>query len=108
MAAMAIEPAAMQPGDLLLLHAATKRHLANHVLIYLGQGMVFEARGSDGQDSNVRVATIEERFGLSLQQLSNGMLVDTIHTLYCGSFFTDPVVVQSMRDAFLANLGQMP
>ena len=105
--ATVVEPAAMQPGDIFFLQSELA-HVSNHMLIYLGDGLVFEARGSDGSASSVRVSPIEKRFGMRLEALRNNEYIDNTHKahrLLCGSFFSSQETVQHRRNSFLLHLG---
>jgi hypothetical protein len=104
-----IEPCDAACGDIFFLEPL-EPGIPKHILMYLGDDIVIEASGLSGPAPKVCTSSVCERFGLSLHELSNGgelFTGDPVKKpcrLYCGSFFTDPVKLQSMRDNFLANV----
>lgn len=105
----AVEPAAMRPGDVFYLKPNATGQ-PTHILMYLGDDQVYEASGRSGPMPGVCTSSVEERFGLPLTALHNGIVVfpdspSRASTLTCRSFFDDAEKLQMMRDNFFASLG---
>ena len=73
----------LRPGDLVFLAGARNRKVVHHVLIYTGGEEMIEAPKTG---ERVRRITFQEKIGLPLSKLRNGMMVND-KVVYFGTFF---------------------
>lgn len=112
-----IEPAAMQPGDLVFLEIANAVGIwrVRHVLIYMGideqdNAVLIEATGGDAvKEKCTRTTTTQANYGIkNLKQVVNGQVISRYENgtllgtakIYCGTFL-DRKHMQEQRNELL-------
>lgn len=100
-----VKPQDLLPGDLVFVkYQKDNFKRVRHVMMYLGDDLLIEATGLQSICTETRIVSFQDKLGLSLQRAYNGQRtslggrsVDE-REIYCGSFLTDPVMMQQMRD----------
>ncbi|OVE78447.1 hypothetical protein BVX98_00360 [bacterium F11] len=85
MRAKSIEPKELKPADLIFLAKPNKPDRMVHVMFYEGNEKILEAPQSG---EKVRRISIQDRFGKSLSELKNGVLIQD-RLIFFGSYFSE-------------------
>lgn len=76
----------LKPADLIFLAHWRNPSSITHVMMYAGNGMLIEARGSNVR--KVVQASVQERLGRSIDKLKNGDVVKEGYTIYFGRYIS--------------------
>jgi len=80
-----LEPAELQPADLMFFSDTNIPDKIGHVMLYMGGGMLIEATQTT---NNVRIVSCDEKTGVPFSRLTNGLVLPSGRSFHCGTIFT--------------------
>lgn len=96
----------LQPGDLIFFSSVKKQSMRmDHVMMFLGDNMLIES--TIAGKHKTRIVSFQQRMGQACRMLQHGDLVEDngdLYIVFFGSFFNDPVLLQSLRNDAINNI----
>lgn len=101
-----IAPKDLQMGDLVFIkYEKNNFKRVRHVMMFIGDGFLIEASGRTARESQTRIISFVQKFGVKNTHAFNGQRT-LGYEIHCGSFLTERSLFEELRKIWLCSMIQ--